>query len=422
MDGKKKAEFVRGLHEKAKANIEKKNEQYAKQANKGKKKVVCEKGDWVWLHLKKERFPEKRPIKNVGRPPGSISVAVCYGNTLLMPGFGNSMNHQNYAPRGPYQPFPAEYWQNMSHPYFTPPVVHGYSTPHTNVMPFTSPISNEPATPTFVPETQIFDRESPIEVVNLEKMISNAEGSRKRSSWTKIEDEVLARSFVTINDDPIIGNDQKADAFWGSVASYYNENRPSGSNTRSANVIRDIDFLRFAYEKYRSENNGVAFNLEHVWRTVKDRPMFTPQSADHYVATKKTKSSESGASNTSSNQDVSIDLDDEDTRPMGQKAAKRKGKDRVKSTIEDLTVNYNNVFAKFTEYTSVKKSEVDLKQKQLEVEEIKAKAALSRFEAKNRRLKLKEYEILNKDISQMTEEQLIIHECLCQDIRLRWNI
>ncbi|XP_075485780.1 ranBP2-type zinc finger protein At1g67325-like isoform X2 [Primulina tabacum] len=71
------------------------------------------------------------------------------------------------------------------------------------------------------------------------------------------------------------------------------------------------------------------------------------QSADHFVATKKMRTSESGASNTSSNQEVSIDLD-EDTRPMEQKATKIKEKDRVKSIIEDLTINYNNIFAKFT--------------------------------------------------------------------------
>ncbi|XP_042449040.1 glutathione S-transferase T3-like [Zingiber officinale] len=200
----------------------------------------------------------------------------------------------------------------MSHPYFTSSVVHGYGTPHTTGMSFTHSMSNEPVTLTFVRETQLSDRESPIEMVNLEKTVSNAEGTRKRSSWTKVEDEVLARSFVTISDDPIIDNDQKADAFWGRVASYYNENLPLDSNTRSANVIRghnNEDILRFAYEKYRSENNGVAFNLEHVWRIVKDRPMFTPQSADHFVATKKTMTSKSGASNTSSNQGVSIDLD-----------------------------------------------------------------------------------------------------------------
>ncbi|XP_042466082.1 glutathione S-transferase T3-like [Zingiber officinale] len=248
-------------------------------------------------------------------------------------------------------------------------------------------------------------------------MVSNVEGTRKRSSWTKVEDEVLARSFVTINNNPIIDNDQKMDDFWRCVASYYNENHPLGSNTKNANVIQshwhntiqkkvyrfnvnynsvyssyrsghsDEDILRFAYEKYQYENNGIAFNLEHVWRIVKDHPMFTSQSADHFVATKKKGTSESGASNTSSNQDVSIDLDDEDTCPMRRKAVKRKRKDS-KLTMEDLTVNYNNIFTKFTEYTSVKKFEDDLKQKQLEVEEIKVKAALSKFEAKNHRLKL----------------------------------
>lgn len=42
------------------------------------------------------------------------------------------------------------------------------------------------------------------------------------------------RSIVTISDDPIIGNYQKADAFWGRVASYYNEIRLAVSPNRSA--------------------------------------------------------------------------------------------------------------------------------------------------------------------------------------------
>ncbi|XP_073133827.1 uncharacterized protein [Henckelia pumila] len=117
-------------------------------------------------------------------------------------------------------------------------------------------------------------------------MVSNAVGTRKHSTWTKDEHEVLARSFVTITDDPIIGNDQKADAFWGHVVSYYNENRLLGSNSRRCGHS-DKYILRFAYKKCRDENNGVAFNLEHVWKIVKDRPMFAPQSDDHFVATKK---------------------------------------------------------------------------------------------------------------------------------------
>ncbi|KAG6475419.1 hypothetical protein ZIOFF_064639 [Zingiber officinale] len=195
----------------------------------------------------------------------------------------------------------------MSHPYFTSSVVHGYGTPLTTGMSFTPLMSNEPVTLTFVPETQLSNRESPIEVTNLEKAVSNAEGTRKRSSWTKVEDEVLARSFVTISDDPIIDNDKKADAFWGRVASYYNENLRLSSNTRSANVIRS-----------------------HWHNTIQKKFV------DHIVATKKTRTSESGASNTSSNQDMSIDLDYEDTRPMGQNTAKRKGKDKMQMSAKNL--------------------------------------------------------------------------------------
>ncbi|RDY08731.1 Retrovirus-related Pol polyprotein from transposon 17.6, partial [Mucuna pruriens] len=45
-DGKKKAKFVRKLHEKVKQQIEKKTRQYVNQANKGHKKVSFESGDW----------------------------------------------------------------------------------------------------------------------------------------------------------------------------------------------------------------------------------------------------------------------------------------------------------------------------------------------------------------------------------------
>ncbi|XP_075473349.1 uncharacterized protein LOC142504356 [Primulina tabacum] len=282
---------------------------------------------------------------------------------------------------------------------------------------FTSPTENEPPTPTFVPETQLSDREFPIEVANMENVDSGAEGRKKRSTWRKVEDDVLARSFVTISDDPIIGNDQKAEAFWGRVASYYNENPSRSIYSAYHSGHSDEDILWLAYEKYREENNGIAFNLEHVWRIAKDRPMFTPQSVDHLVGTKKARTSESGVSNISSNQDASlyVDINEEENRPMGLKAAKRKGKGKTKSDIECMTTNLDNMFAKFTKYKSIKKAEVEMKQKQLEVEEMKAKAAIAKVQ-------LKEYAILSKDTSQMTYGQFIIHERLCQEIRGRWNI
>lgn len=58
--GQVKAEYVKKLHEKTKAQIEKKIERYTKYANKGRKKVTFEPGASVWVHLRKERFLSRR--------------------------------------------------------------------------------------------------------------------------------------------------------------------------------------------------------------------------------------------------------------------------------------------------------------------------------------------------------------------------
>jgi len=45
LDGKKKAEKVKEIHERVKQQIEKKNQQYASHANKGRRRVTFEPGD-----------------------------------------------------------------------------------------------------------------------------------------------------------------------------------------------------------------------------------------------------------------------------------------------------------------------------------------------------------------------------------------
>ncbi|KAL1535253.1 hypothetical protein AAHA92_31333 [Salvia divinorum] len=74
LDGKAKAEMVKRLHEKLRLNIERRTEQYARQANKGRKQVIFEPGDWVWLHMRKERFPSKRKSKLQPRGDGPFQV------------------------------------------------------------------------------------------------------------------------------------------------------------------------------------------------------------------------------------------------------------------------------------------------------------------------------------------------------------
>ncbi|XP_071924863.1 uncharacterized protein [Coffea arabica] len=74
LDGKKKAELVRDLHTKARANIEKRTLQYIQSANKGRRQMVFEPGDWVWIHMRKERFPNQRRNKLLPRGDGPFQV------------------------------------------------------------------------------------------------------------------------------------------------------------------------------------------------------------------------------------------------------------------------------------------------------------------------------------------------------------
>ena len=48
--------------------------QYASQANKGRRRVTFEPGDWVWLHMRKERFPTHRRSKLNSRGDGPFQI------------------------------------------------------------------------------------------------------------------------------------------------------------------------------------------------------------------------------------------------------------------------------------------------------------------------------------------------------------
>ncbi|RDY08089.1 Retrovirus-related Pol polyprotein from transposon 17.6, partial [Mucuna pruriens] len=74
LDGKQKAKFVKKLHAKVRANIEKMNEQYSRQTNKWCVKVTFEPGDWDWVYMRKERFPIQRNSKLKPRGDGPFQV------------------------------------------------------------------------------------------------------------------------------------------------------------------------------------------------------------------------------------------------------------------------------------------------------------------------------------------------------------
>ena len=60
LDGNRKARVVKTLHESVRQQIKKRNRVHATKANKGRKHVVFQPGDWVWMHMRKGI--KKKPI------------------------------------------------------------------------------------------------------------------------------------------------------------------------------------------------------------------------------------------------------------------------------------------------------------------------------------------------------------------------
>jgi len=54
---------MKKLHEKVRNQIENQIKVYATKGNRGRKELVLNEGDWVWLHLRNNKFPTKRKYK-----------------------------------------------------------------------------------------------------------------------------------------------------------------------------------------------------------------------------------------------------------------------------------------------------------------------------------------------------------------------
>jgi hypothetical protein len=73
-DAKERADFILQMHETTKHSIEKMNKKYRIAGRKGRKEVKLEPGDLVWLHLRKDRFPDLRKSKLMPRADGPFKI------------------------------------------------------------------------------------------------------------------------------------------------------------------------------------------------------------------------------------------------------------------------------------------------------------------------------------------------------------
>jgi hypothetical protein len=74
MEASKRAEFVKKIHMKTKEAIEKKGKDNASRVNQKRKEVLFQPGDMVWVHFRKDRFPEKRKSNLLPRGVGPYKV------------------------------------------------------------------------------------------------------------------------------------------------------------------------------------------------------------------------------------------------------------------------------------------------------------------------------------------------------------
>jgi hypothetical protein len=69
-----RADFILKLHASTKENIEKMTEKYKLAGSQGRKVVKLEPGGLVWLHLRKNRFPDLRKSKLMPRAAGPFKI------------------------------------------------------------------------------------------------------------------------------------------------------------------------------------------------------------------------------------------------------------------------------------------------------------------------------------------------------------
>lgn len=179
--------------------------------------------------------------------------------------------------------------------------------------------------------------------------VSDDVGERlSRRKWTPSDDILLISAWLNTSKDPIVGNEQRSDAFWSRIAAYYAasqkvpgcEERKSGhckqrwhrindqvckfsgayaSATREkSSGCNENDVLKKAHVIFYA-NYTKKFTLEHAWKELRNDQKWSDQfSAKNESNANKRKGDDGGES---SNSQAT-----EPKRPVGVKAAKAAGK------------------------------------------------------------------------------------------------
>ncbi|KAL1191057.1 Glutathione S-transferase T3 [Cardamine amara subsp. amara] len=208
---------------------------------------------------------------------------------------------------------------------------------------------------------------------------------RGRRNWSPTEDVVLISGWLNTSKEALIGNEQKAEAFWKRIAAYFAASpkliglpsREPGNckqrwakindqvfkfvgclhaaNAQKASGQNDNDVMKVANEIYLNDH-GAKFTLEHCWRELRNDQKWCLASlqTDH-VKSKRRKLDDGSQT---SQQSSSCNVDESQPRPLGVKAAKGKEKRSTKS-VEQGDKN----LTQFQSMWEIRKQDLALKDK-----------------------------------------------------------
>ncbi|XP_047948853.1 uncharacterized protein LOC125194649 [Salvia hispanica] len=222
------------------------------------------------------------------------------------------------------------------------------------------PTPDPDATPSPGPPTNV-DMESPVSTDEYD--ISDMEPAPRRGKG-KVADEDgpkkyspqetmwLAKNYVDVSEDAVIGNQQSGKAFWQRIADKYNAGRPEGSFERTYVKLRK-HWGRV--QKEINKWNGKWTNVVRMWpsghnemdlvdkaKLVEKSPKYTGGAE---AAAKRTKVAAGHYTSSEGGPPIDLNVTDDDfflsspgteSRPMGTKAAKRKAKGKATASYSAM--------------------------------------------------------------------------------------
>ena len=192
---------------------------------------------------------------------------------------------------------------------------------------------------------------------------ANADGHtiddrKERRKWTPAEDIVLISAWLNTSKDPVVGNEQKAIAFWKRIAAYFaaspklaglQKREPAHCKQRWGKINEGVckfvgcyeaamkekssgqsqnDVMRMAHEIFYNDYK-VKFTMEHAWLELRHDQKWCGASTTKDKVQSKRRNLDDQSAQSSTSVPVSHGDDEVSARPIGVKAAKGKGKRTV---------------------------------------------------------------------------------------------